>query len=135
MICLQNKRLAQLEHNSTDDYKYELQISKKKFILKFHSRVLRENLYLHQRFTQCSKWSTSCILFRSCCNILHSSIKYVIHLDCKAAFKIMVITSHMQKIIQIYPCLLKLSRKQESVTDRRTSGRYNWNEIYKWNKK
>jgi hypothetical protein len=26
----------------------------------------------------------------------------------------------MQKIIQIYPCLLKLSRKQESVTD----GRY-----------
>jgi hypothetical protein len=23
----------------------------------------------------------------------------------------------MQKIIQIYPCLLKLSRKQESVTD------------------
>jgi hypothetical protein len=34
----------------------------------------------------------------------------------------------MQKIIQIYPCLLKLSRKQESVTDgqtdRRTNGRY-----------
>ena len=29
----------------------------------------------------------------------------------------MIITSHMQKIIQIYPCLLKLSRKQESVTD------------------
>jgi hypothetical protein len=27
------------------------------------------------------------------------------------------ITSHMQKIIQIHPCLLKLSRKQESVTD------------------
>ena len=26
----------------------------------------------------------------------------------------------MQQIIQIYPCLLKLSRKQESVTD----GRY-----------
>ena len=26
----------------------------------------------------------------------------------------------MQNIIQIYPCLLKLSRKQESVTD----GRY-----------
>jgi hypothetical protein len=24
----------------------------------------------------------------------------------------MIITSHMQKIIQIYPCLLKLSRKQ-----------------------
>jgi hypothetical protein len=24
----------------------------------------------------------------------------------------------MHKIIQIYPCLLKLSRKQESVTDR-----------------
>jgi hypothetical protein len=35
--------------------------------------------YLHQRFTQCSKWSTSCILFRSCCNIFHPSIKYVIH--------------------------------------------------------
>ena len=29
----------------------------------------------------------------------------------------MIITSHMQKIIQIYPCLLKLLRKQESVTD------------------
>ena len=29
----------------------------------------------------------------------------------------MTITSHTQKIIQIYPCLLKLSRKQESVTD------------------
>ena len=32
----------------------------------------------------------------------------------------MIITSHMQKIIQIHPCLLKLSRKQESLTD----GRY-----------
>ena len=32
----------------------------------------------------------------------------------------MIITSHRQKNIQIYPCLLKLSRKQESVTD----GRY-----------
>ena len=30
----------------------------------------------------------------------------------------------MQKIIQIYPCLLKLSRKQESVTDGRTDGRH-----------
>jgi hypothetical protein len=29
----------------------------------------------------------------------------------------MIITSHMQKIIKIYPCLLKLSRNQESVTD------------------
>ena len=28
----------------------------------------------------------------------------------------MTITSHMQNIIQIYPCLLKLSRNQESVT-------------------
>ena len=28
------------------------------------------------------------------------------------------------KIIQIYPCLLKLSRKQESVTDGQTDGRY-----------
>jgi hypothetical protein len=27
----------------------------------------------------------------------------------------------MHKIIQIYPCLLKLSRKQESVTDRQTA--------------
>jgi hypothetical protein len=27
----------------------------------------------------------------------------------------------MQKIIQIYPCLLKLSRKQESVTDGQTT--------------
>ena len=32
----------------------------------------------------------------------------------------MIITGHMQKIIQIYPCLFKLSCKQESVTD----GRY-----------
>jgi hypothetical protein len=29
---------------------------------------------------------------------------------CKNLSKIMIITSHMQKIIQIYPCLLKLSR-------------------------
>ena len=36
----------------------------------------------------------------------------------------MIITSHMQKIIQIYPCLLKLSHKQESVTDGQTDGRY-----------
>ena len=27
------------------------------------------------------------------------------------------------KIIQIYPCLLKLSHKQESVKDRQTDGR------------
>jgi hypothetical protein len=27
----------------------------------------------------------------------------------------------MQNIIQIHPCLLKLSRKQESVTDGRTA--------------
>jgi len=27
----------------------------------------------------------------------------------------MIITSHMQKIIQIYPCLLKLSRKQDTI--------------------
>jgi hypothetical protein len=27
----------------------------------------------------------------------------------------MTITSHMQKIIQIYPCLLKLSRKQDTI--------------------
>ena len=32
----------------------------------------------------------------------------------------MIITSHMQIIIQIHPCLLKLSRKQESVTDGQT---------------
>jgi hypothetical protein len=33
----------------------------------------------------------------------------------------MIITSHMQTIIQIYPCLLKLSHKQESVMDRQTA--------------
>ena len=27
----------------------------------------------------------------------------------------MIITSHVQKIIQIYKCLLKLSRKQETI--------------------
>ena len=32
----------------------------------------------------------------------------------------MIITSHMQTIIQIHQCLTKLSHKQESVTD----GRY-----------
>ena len=26
-----------------------------------------------------------------------------------------IITSHMQKIIQIYPCLLKLSCKQDTI--------------------
>ena len=31
----------------------------------------------------------------------------------------MIIPSHMQKIIQIHPCLLKLSCKQESVIDGR----------------
>ena len=35
----------------------------------------------------------------------------------------MIFTSHMQTIIQIYPCLLKLSRKQESVTDGQTDRR------------
>jgi hypothetical protein len=35
----------------------------------------------------------------------------------------MIITSHMQKNIQIHPCLLKLSRKQENVTDGRTDRR------------
>jgi hypothetical protein len=34
----------------------------------------------------------------------------------------MIITSNIQNIIQIHPCLLKLSRKQESVTERRTDG-------------
>ena len=33
----------------------------------------------------------------------------------------MIITSHLQNIIEIYPCLLKLSRKQESVTDGQTA--------------
>jgi hypothetical protein len=32
----------------------------------------------------------------------------------------------MQKIIQIYQCLLKLSRKQENVTDGQTDSRYNY---------
>jgi hypothetical protein len=35
----------------------------------------------------------------------------------------MIITSHMQNIIQIHPCLLKLSRKQESGTDGQTDQR------------
>jgi hypothetical protein len=43
---------------------------------------------------------------------------------CKNPSKIMIITSHMQKKFQIHPCLLKLSCKQESVTDRRTNSRY-----------
>jgi hypothetical protein len=33
----------------------------------------------------------------------------------------MIITSNMPKIIQIHPCLLKLSRKQESVMDGQTA--------------
>jgi len=36
----------------------------------------------------------------------------------------MIITRDMQKIIPIHPCLLKLSRTQESVTDGRTDSRY-----------
>jgi hypothetical protein len=36
----------------------------------------------------------------------------------------MIITSHMQNIIQIHPCLLKLSHKQESMTDGQTDSRY-----------
>jgi hypothetical protein len=31
----------------------------------------------------------------------------------------MIITSHMQIIIQIYPCLLKLSRKQDTILKNR----------------
>jgi hypothetical protein len=34
---------------------------------------------------------------------------------CKNSSKIMIITSHMQNIIQINPCLLKLSRKQDTI--------------------
>jgi hypothetical protein len=34
---------------------------------------------------------------------------------CKNPSKIMIITSHMQKNIQIYLCLLKLSRKQDTI--------------------
>ena len=34
---------------------------------------------------------------------------------CKNPSKIMIITSHMQNIIQIYPCFLKLSRKQDTI--------------------
>ena len=34
----------------------------------------------------------------------------------------MIFKSHMQKNIQIYLCLLKFSRKQESVTDGQTDG-------------
>ena len=39
----------------------------------------------------------------------------------KTVSKIMIFTSHMQKIIQIHPCLHELLRKQESVTDGRTA--------------
>jgi hypothetical protein len=34
---------------------------------------------------------------------------------CKNPSKIVIIASHMQQIIQIYPCLLKLSRKQDTI--------------------
>ena len=47
MVCLQNKRLAQLEHNSTDDYKYELQISKKKI----HIEISFSPTFLKQKKT------------------------------------------------------------------------------------
>jgi hypothetical protein len=40
---------------------------------------------------------------------------------CKNASKIIIITSHMQTIIQVYPCLLKLSRKQAEKTLRKVS--------------
>jgi hypothetical protein len=34
---------------------------------------------------------------------------------CMNPSKIMIITSHMQNIIQIHPCLLMLSRKQDTI--------------------
>jgi hypothetical protein len=34
---------------------------------------------------------------------------------CKNPSNIMIITSHREKIIQVYPCLLKLSRKQDTI--------------------
>jgi hypothetical protein len=40
----------------------------------------------------------------------------------------MIITSHMQKIIQIYPCLLKLSRKQDTILKMQVRG--NMSRIY-----
>jgi hypothetical protein len=36
-------------------------------------------------------------------------------LPCKNPSKIMIITSHMQNIIQIHLCLLKLSHKQDTI--------------------
>ena len=56
------------------------------------------------------------------CNVVpffyhHSVVIQHLVSDRRLSLISMIITSHMQKIIQIYPCLLKLSRKQESVTD------------------
>ena len=34
---------------------------------------------------------------------------------CKNPSTIVIFTSHMRTIIQIYPCLLKLSRKQDTI--------------------
>jgi hypothetical protein len=49
----------------------------------------------------------------------------------------MIITSHLQNIIQIYTCLLKLLRKQESVTDGQTDDRYYYipSPLSRWDKK
>jgi hypothetical protein len=41
-------------------------------------RFGRKSIFTSEVYTVL-KGSTSCILFRSCCNILHPSIKYVIH--------------------------------------------------------
>jgi hypothetical protein len=71
--------------------------------------------------------------FMKFCSVVSEELRWQTVMDRRTAQKQYVspqkwgwdiITSHMQKSIQIYPCLLKLSRKQESVTDGQTDSRY-----------
>jgi hypothetical protein len=89
----------------------------------FEARVLGENLYLHQRFTT-SQMQKIIQIYPCLLKLSHKQDTILTIGDfstknydfppkpllqivpCKNPSKIMIITSHMQKIIQIHPCLL-----------------------------
>jgi hypothetical protein len=95
----------------------------------FEARVLGENLYLHQRFTPCllklsHKQDTILKIGDFSTNNYDFPPKPLLQiLPCKNPSKIMIITSHMQKIIQIHPCLLSY-RIKKKVWRRQTDGGY-----------
>jgi hypothetical protein len=89
----------------------------------FEVRVLGENLYLHQRFTVFKV--EHCLYInqklRFSPKTLASNISMLEPIQDNDNYK-----PHAKKIIQIYTCLLKLSRKQESVTDGRPKNGEIW---------